>query len=78
MKTPQQRQYEQTVDKFNSLIKSLEETLNLMPIKENTAYECQRHNILYTILQLQQEVNGIVLADFVPNEYSNDFKLSYN
>jgi hypothetical protein len=77
-KTPQQRQMEQTIDKFNSLIADLQKTLELMPKKGNTAYECQRQNIQCDILTLQHSINGIELEDFTPNEYSEDFKLSYS
>ena len=73
-----QRQFEQVVDKFHSLINELKNTLDLMPIKGNTATECQRHNIQCTLLTLEQEINGIELEDFTPNEYSQDFKLSYS
>jgi hypothetical protein len=78
VKTPQQRQFEQVVDKLRSQLAAMEKTLELMPKKGDTANECQRHNILCTLQQLDHEINGIELEDFTPNEYSGDFKLSYS
>ena len=76
-KTAEQRQFEQVTDKFTSLIERAKEILDLMPKKGNTAYECQRQNILCDILSLEHSINGIELEDFTPNEYSEGFKLSY-
>ena len=77
-KTSQQRQFEQVVDKLRSQLKAMQETLELMPQKGNTAYDCQRQNIICTLLELDHEINGIELEDFTPNEYSENFKLSYS
>lgn len=77
-KTAKKRQFEQVVDKLRSQLAAMEETLKMMPKKGNTATECQRQNILCTLLELDHEINGIELEDFTPNEYSGDFKLSYS
>lgn len=77
-KTAQQRQFEQTKDKFTSLLAEMEETLKLMPRKGNTPSECQRTNISNHLGGLDMAINGIELEDFTPNDYSNDFKLSYS
>lgn len=77
-KTPQQRQFEQVVDKFRSQIAEMEETLKLMPTKGNSKNDCQKINILHHINSLDYCINGIELEDFIPNEYSGDFKLSYS
>lgn len=77
-KTPQQRQFEQVVDKLRSQLAEMEETLKMMPKKSNTATECQRQNIVCTLLELEHEINGIELEDFTPNKYSEGFKLSYS
>lgn len=77
-KTPQQKQFEQVVNKFRSQVKSMKETLEMMPTKGYTAAECQKHNILCTLLELDHEINGIELEDFTPNECSGNFKLSYS
>jgi len=77
-KAPQQRQFEQVVDKFRSLVDEMEETLKLMPRKGNTPFECQRTNISNQLGGLDDCINGIELEDFTPNEYSADFKLSYS
>lgn len=77
-KTPQQRQYEQVVDKFRSLLSEMEDTLKLMPIKDNVSEGCQRTHIATQINNLDYAINGIELEDFTPNEYSRDFKLSYS
>jgi hypothetical protein len=77
-KTPQQRQFEQVVDKLRSQVDAMRETLEMMPKKGDTSYDCQRHNILCTLLTLEHEINGIELEDFTPNEYSGNFKLSYS
>lgn len=77
-KTAQQRQYEQTVDKFRTAISDLEDILKLMPLKGNTSSECQRTGIQIQINELDSYVSGITLEDFTPNEYSQDFELSYS
>ena len=77
-KTPQQRQFEQVVDKLRSSLEAMNKTLEMMPKKGGTATECQRQNILCTLLELDHEINGIELEDFTPNEYSEGFKLSYS
>ena len=77
-KTPQKRQYEQVVDKFRSLLSEMEDTLKLMPIKDNVSEGCQRTYIATQINNLDYAINGIELEDFTPNEYSGDFKLSYS
>ena len=76
-KLAQQRQFEQTVDKFRSAIAQLEEIVELMPTKGDSRNDCQKINILHYINQLDYCINGIELEDFTPNEYSQDFKLSY-
>jgi hypothetical protein len=77
-KTAEQRQFEQVQDKLRSQLKAMEETLEMMPKKGNTSTECQRQNILCTLLELDHEINGIELKDFTPNNYSGNFKLSYS
>jgi len=77
-KSPQQRQFEQVVDKFRSQVAELEETIKLMPIKGNSKNDCQRINIQHHLNILDHFINGIELEDFIPNEYSGDFKLSYS
>lgn len=77
VKTPQQRQFEQVKDKLQSLLAEIEETLKLIPIKGNVASECQYTTISNQLGCLDACINGIDLEDFTPNEYSNDFKLSY-
>ena len=77
IKTPQQRQFEQVVDKLRSQIAAMEETLELMPKKGNTPSTCQRTNIGNYLGGIDNCINGIELEDFTPNEYSGDFKLSY-
>lgn len=77
-KSPQQRQFEQVVDKFKSLVSEMEETLKLMPRKGNTPHDCQRTNISNQLGGLDHCINGIELEDFTPNDYSGDFKLSYS
>lgn len=44
-KTPQQRQFEQVVDKLRSQLAEMEETLEMMPRKGNNTATCQRTNI---------------------------------
>ena len=78
MKKPQQRQFEQVVDKFRSQLQSMEDTLKLIPRKGNNPATCQRINISNLLGGLDHCVNGIELEDFTPNEYSEDFKLSYS
>jgi hypothetical protein len=77
-KTPEQRQFEQVVDKFRSTIVELERIVELMPTKGNSSNDCQKINILHHINVLDHCINGIELEDFTPNEYSHDFKLSYS
>lgn len=77
-KTAQERQYEQVKDKFVSLIGEMNKTLDLMPIKGNTANECQRTNIANALLSVEHCINGIELEDFTPNEFSPEFTLSYS
>ena len=52
-KTPQKRQYEQVVDKFRSLLSEMEDTLKLMPIKDNVSEGCQRTYIATQINNLK-------------------------
>lgn len=73
-----QRQFEQTVDKFRSVISELEDILELMPIKGIVSEDCQRTFIQSKINSLDSAVNGVKLEDFVSNEYSSNFKLSYS
>jgi len=77
-KTAQQRQFEQTVDKFKSSIDNLNSILELMPTKGGVPEDCQKMNILSTICLLDRCVNGIEIEDFTPNEHSENFKLSYS
>lgn len=76
-KTAQQRQFEQTKDKLESLVAQIEETLELMPIKGNKAKECQRTHLQQALNLFSNSINGIELNDFEPNQYSGNFKLSY-
>lgn len=77
-KTPQQRQFEQVVDKLRSQLAEMEETLEMMPKKGNNTATCQRTNISNYLGGIDSCINGIVLQDFTANEYSGDFKLSYS
>lgn len=77
-KTAKQRQFEQVVDKLRSQLAAMEETIKLMPIKDNVSEGCQRTYITTQINNLDYAINGIKLEDFTPNEYSGDFKLSYS
>lgn len=77
-KTPQQRQFEQVVDKLRSQLAEMEETLEMMPRKGNNTATCQRTNISNYLGGIDSCINGIELSDFTPNEYSGDFKLSYS
>lgn len=77
-KTAEQRQFEQVKDKLTSLLESMNETLEMMPIKGNTTSDCQRTNIAYFLGILDSCISGIKLEDFKPNEYSGNFKLSYS
>lgn len=77
-KTAQQIQFEQVKDKFQSLLEEMEETLKLMPRKGDRPSQCQRISISNQLVRLDMEINGIELEDFTPNEYSQDFKLSYS
>lgn len=77
-KTPQQRQFEQVVDKLRSQLAEMEETLEMMPKKGNNTATCQRTNISNYLGCIDSCINGIVLQDFTANEYSGDFKLSYS
>ncbi|MFK5981501.1 MAG: hypothetical protein QM499_01205 [Flavobacteriaceae bacterium] len=77
-KTPQQRQFEQVKDKFGSLLAEIEETLKLMPLKGDRPSDCQRTGLQIQINELDSFVNGIELEDFTPNEYSQEWQLSYS
>lgn len=77
-KTAQQRQYEQVKDKLQTLLQQMQDELKLMPTKGNSKNDCQKINILHHLNGLDSCVNGIELEDFTPNEYSEDFKLSYS
>jgi len=77
MKTAQQRQFEQVVDKLRSQLSAMEETLKMMPRKGNNTATCQRTTIGNLLGGIDHCINGIELEDFTPNEYSGDFKLSY-
>lgn len=76
-KTAQQRQFEQVVDKLRSQLSAMEETMKLMPTRGNKSDFCQKTYILNELNSVDRCINGIVLKDFTPNEYSGDFKLSY-
>ena len=77
-KTAQQRQYEQVKDKLQTLLQQMQDELEHMPTKGNSKNDCQKINILHHLNVLDSCVNGIELEDFTPNEYSEDFKLSYS
>lgn len=77
-KTPQQRQFEQVVDKLRSQLAAMEETLKMIPRKGNNTSTCQRTAISNYLGGLDSCINGIELEDFTPNEYSGEFKLSYS
>ena len=77
-KTPLQRQYEQVVDKLRSQLEAMEQTLELMPKKGGIPATCQRTNISNYLGGIDHCINGIELEDFIPNEYSGDFELSYS
>jgi len=77
-KSAQKRQFEQTVDKLIYHANNLEDIVNnLMPTKGNTPNDCQKTHLLSLISQLNSAVNGVDLEDFKPNDYSGDFKYSY-
>ena len=78
LKTAQQRQFEQVTDKLRSQLAEMEETLKLMPRKGNNTATCQRTAISNYLGGVDSCINGIELEDFTPNEYSQDFKLSYS
>ena len=78
MKTAQQKQFEQVVDKLRSQIAAMEETLLLIPIKGVISEDCQITAIQIILNDLDSHINGIEVEDFTPNEYSGDFKLSYS
>ena len=78
VKTAQQRQFEQVTDKLRSQLAEMEETLKLMPRKGNNTATCQRAAISNYLGGVDSCINGIELEDFTPNEYSQDFKLSYS
>lgn len=77
-KTAQQTQFEQTVYKLRSQLVEMEETLKLIPRKGNNPRECQRINISNLLGGLRYTIDNITLEDFIPNEYSEEFKLSYS
>ncbi len=77
-KTAQQRQYEQTKDKFISALANMEEILKLMPIKGPNPSTCQRTEISNLLGGLDHSINGITFEDFTPNNYSQNFKLTYS
>lgn len=77
-KTAQQRQFEQVKDKLQTLLQQMQDELKLMPTKGNSKNDCQKINILHHLNELDSCVNGIELEDFTPNEYSENFKLSYS
>lgn len=78
MKTPQQRQFEQVKDKFQSLLSEMNGVLELMPTKGDIKTDCQKLSILHHLKNLDYCINGIELEDFTPNEYSGNFELSYS
>ena len=77
-KTAQQRQFEQVKDKLQSLLSEMEETLTMLPKKGNSSGNCQRTGISIALLEVDHLITGIELEDLTPNEYSQDFKLSYS
>ncbi len=77
-KAPQLIQFEQTKQRFESLIVELNHTLKLMPQKGNSTSECQKLCIQQAINELDYTINGIQESDFIANSYSKDFKLSYS
>ncbi len=77
-KSAQKRQFEQTVGKLIYHTNNLEDIVNsLMPTKGNTSNDCQKTHLLNLISELYSAINGIELQDFKPNDYSVDFKYSY-
>jgi len=77
-KSAQQRQFEQTVDKLIYHANNLEDIVNnLMPTKGSHSNDCQKTHLLSLISQLNSAINGVELEDFKANDYSGDFKLSY-
>lgn len=77
MKAKQQKQYEQTINKFNSAIAELNEIVELMPTRGDTPEQCQKATISLAIKKLENTIGGIELDDFEPNEHSGDFEFSY-
>lgn len=77
-KTAQQRQFEQVVDKLRSQLAQMEKTIEMIPRKGNNTATCQRTAISNYLGGLDHCINGIELEDFTPNEYSNNFQLSYS
>lgn len=77
-KSARQRQFEQVKDKLTSLSQDIEKVLELMPTKGAWSNNCQKMALLTCLKDFQHHINGIELEDFVPNEYSGDFKLSYS
>lgn len=73
-----QRQFEQVKDKLQTLLQQIEDELELIPKKGDNGHDCQKTNILNHLNELGSCVNGIELEDFEPNEYSENFKLSYS
>lgn len=73
-----ERQYCQLIDNLTSQVRNIELTLELMPRRGNSSSTCQKINLLNHIKEFEQCVNGIVLYDLMPNDYSGDFKLSYS
>lgn len=77
-KTAQQRQFEQVKNKLQSLLQQMQDELELMPTKGNSKNDCQKTNIICHLNELDSCIGGIELEDFVPNEFSGNFKLSYS
>lgn len=77
-KKPEQVQFEQVKDKFQTAIQQMNELLLLMPTKGNSIEDCQKTNIQYHLNSLENCINGVEVEDFEPNEYSGDFKFSYS
>ena len=57
--------YENTKSTLYRLINDMKDALNALPQKGNTSQECQKSCILNSLSNLDNEVNGISLLDFI-------------
>lgn len=58
-KPPQQRQFEQVVDKLRSHLEAMQGTIGMMPTKGSSKNDCQRVNILHHLNMLDSCISGI-------------------